>query len=493
MKPLSLLPLSRLNAALASIGQPRHTDKQAAVDAVNAAIGTTALSLEAVNTGIFFGDKTPSGATITVSDPVLPVSIPRIEAFEGELSRLRSAVEAVSIKVDAKTLDVAAKVELFAAEMADAVEVFTSSTPATVMDMDAITSAVRAEVAAILEPFKRSTTSMVLEAVAAAVVPTTTKTVREVFSDQVLTYTEDGETVDFGNMRVTLWGDTQAPELVEDYVFNPTYLHQALIALGNGLPLSSWLCGERGTGKTEFVSQLAARLQRKLFRINFDEAIERADFIGGNSIQGGDVVWKEGVLTQAIQHQGAIVLFDEIGFARPQSIAVLHSICEPSVHRAVVVNETGKRIPVHKSVAFFCADNSNGHGDDKGSYAGVRDQNSAFIDRFAYTFMFDYLPVAQESTLIHKRTGVNKEVATMICKLANVAREKARSGMLTQPPSLRQLFAFAIGVRDGMTVSGAYKSAVINKYPADCEAELKGIFTAAINVAAFKKALGGAK
>lgn len=81
----------------------------------------------------------------------------------------------------------------------------------------------------------------------------------------------------------------------------------------------------------------------------------------------------------------------------------------------------------------------------------------------------------------------------MICKLANVAREKARSGMLTQPPSLRQLFAFAIGVRDGMTVSGAYKSAVINKYPADCEAELKGIFTAAINVAAFKKALGGAK
>jgi cobaltochelatase CobS len=290
-------------------------------------------------------------------------------------------------------------------------------------------------------------------------------------------------------MKVTLWGDDQAPALLEDYIFNPMYLHQSLIAINNGLPLSCWLAGERGTGKTEFVSQLAARLQRKLFRINFDEAIERADFIGGNTIEAGDVVWKEGVLTQAIQHQGAIVLFDEIGFARPQSIAVLHSICEPSVHRCVVVNETGKRIPVHKSVAFFCADNSNGHGDDKGSYAGVRDQNSAFIDRFAYTFMFDYLPVAQESTLISKRTGVNKEVATMIVKLAAVAREKARSGMLTQPPSLRQLFALAIGVRDGMPVASAYKTAVINKYPADCKAELQGIFTAAINVAAFNKAL----
>jgi hypothetical protein len=490
MKPLHLLPLSRLNAALASIGYPRHTDKQAAVDAVNAAIGTTSLTLASVNSGEFMGDSTPSGTAITaMGAAVLPVSTPRIEAVEAMLSRLQSTIESVSLKVDAKTLDVASKVELFAAEMADAVECFTKSSPAVSFDAAAITDAVRAEVAAILEPFKLATPVAVLEAVAESVVLTTTKTAREVFPDQVLKYTDEGESVDFSNMKVTLWGDTQAPELLDDYVFNPMYLHQSLIAINNSLPLSSWLAGERGTGKTEFVSQLAARLQRKLFRINFDEAIERADFIGGNTISGGDVVWKEGVLTQAIQHQGALVLFDEIGFARPQSIAVLHSICEPSVHRAVVVNETGKRIPVHKSVAFFCADNSNGHGDDQGSYAGVRDQNSAFIDRFAYTFMFDYLPVAQESTLISKRTGVNKEVATMICKLAAVAREKARSGMLTQPPSLRQLFAFAIGVRDGMPVASAYKSAVINKYPADCTAELKGIFTAAINVAAFKKAL----
>lgn len=489
MKPLSLLPLSRLNAALASIGKDRYVDKQIAVDAVQDAVNAGLLTIEAVNTGCFMGDSTPSAAPTTV----LPVSSPRIEVVEGELSRLRSAIEAVSLKVDAKTLDVASKVELFAAEMADAVECFTAVKPAPTMDMAAVSDAVRAEVAAILEPFKRASTAPVLEAVAASVVPTVTKTVREVFGDQALSYTCDGESVDFGNMRVTLWGDTQAPELLDDYVFNPEYLHQSLIALGNGLPLSCWLAGERGTGKTEFVSQLAARLQRRLFRINFDEAIERADFIGGNTIEKGDVVWKEGVLTQAIQTQGAIVLFDEIGFARPQSIAVLHSICEPSVHRAVVVNETGKRIPVHKSVAFFCADNSNGHGDDKGSYAGVRDQNTAFIDRFAYTFMFDYLPLVQEATLISKRTGINKEVASMICRLAKVAREKARSGMLTQPPSLRQLFAFAIGVRDGMPVASAYKSAIINKYPADCEAELKGVYTAAINVAEFKKALGGAK
>jgi len=37
------------------------------------------------------------------------------------------------------------------------------------------------------------------------------------------------------------------------------------------------LIGPPGTGKTEFVAQLAARLKRPLYRINFDEALERAE------------------------------------------------------------------------------------------------------------------------------------------------------------------------------------------------------------------------
>jgi MoxR-like ATPase len=96
------------------------------------------------------------------------------------------------------------------------------------------------------------------------------------------------------------------PALVDDYVFNPAHLHQALIALDDALPHNTWLGGERGTGKTEFVTQLAARLKRKLVRVNFDEALERADFIGANTISGGDVVWSEGIITKAIQHPGAL-------------------------------------------------------------------------------------------------------------------------------------------------------------------------------------------
>jgi len=128
----------------------------------------------------------------------------------------------------------------------------------------------------------------------------------------------------------------------------PTHLHQSLIALDDPLPDNVWLAGERGTGKSEFVTQVAARLKRRLYRINFDEALERADFIGGNSIESGSVVWKAGIVAQAIQHCGAIVLLDEIGFARAQSLAALHALCERSPHRSITISETGEDRQPHR-------------------------------------------------------------------------------------------------------------------------------------------------
>jgi MoxR-like ATPase len=191
-----------------------------------------------------------------------------------------------------------------------------------------------------------------------------------------------------------------------------------------------------------------------------------------------------------MQHAGALILLDEISFARAQSIAVLQSICEPSVHRGVMINETGTRIPVHPSVAFFCADNTNGYGDSSGNFTGTRDQNSAFIDRFSYTFEFNYLPPADEAKLIHKRTDLHLDAARVIVKFAGVAREKSKAGMLTQPPSLRQLFAWAAAVKCGIPVRSAFESAVVRKYPADCSSELLAVFAATVDVAKFKSFLG---
>ena len=356
------------------------------------------------------------------------------------------------------------------------------------VDYGKVETVIRTQVSDLFDSFRKVTPREEVVAIANAVPKTTRKTAFELFGN-VCTYEEGGQTVNFGGMQIEVWSDPDAPLLVDDYIFTPENLHQTLIALDDKLPHNSWLAGERGTGKSEFVSQVASRLGRRLFRVNFDEAIERAEFIGGNTIKGGDVEWKEGVITQAIQHAGAIILLDEIGFARSQNLAVLHALCERSPHRSIVIAETGVRIPVASHVAFFCADNSNGHGDESGNFDGVRSKNTAFLDRFSFTMSFNYLPHDKEVELIHKRTMLPIDATDVIVKFANTAREKARAGLLTQPPSLRQLFAWASAIQKGLPVSIAFNNAIVNKFPAECESELRGIYSATIDVDALKSFL----
>jgi cobaltochelatase CobS len=356
------------------------------------------------------------------------------------------------------------------------------------VDYGKVETVIRTQVSDLFDSFRKVTPREEVVAIANAVPKTTRKTAFELFGD-VCKYEHDGHTVDFGSMEVEVWADPDAPSLVDDYMFNPENLHQTLIALDDKLPDNVWLAGERGTGKSEFVSQVASRLGRRLFRVNFDEAIERVEFIGGNTIKGGDVEWKEGVITQAIQHAGAVILLDEIGFARSQNLAVLHALCERSPHRSIVIAETGIRIPVASHVVFFCADNSNGHGDESGNFDGVRGKNTAFLDRFSYTLGFEYLPHDKEVALISKRTLLPVDATDVIVKFANTAREKARAGLLTQPPSLRQLFAWARAIQKGVPVSIAFNNAIVNKFPSECESELRGIYSATIDVDTLKSFL----
>jgi MoxR-like ATPase len=349
-------------------------------------------------------------------------------------------------------------------------------------DSSLISETIRQEVAKVFAPFKQDTAPEVLTEIAGRIGQFRTERAGDIFPVTVY------GSVDFSDLPVGIWDDPAAPALVDDYVFNPPHLHQALIALDDALPHNTWLAGERGTGKTEFVTQLAARLKRKLVRVNFDEALERADFIGANTISGGDVVWSEGIITKAIQHPGALVLLDEVGFARAQSISVLHALTERSVHRSLTIAETGARIPVASHVAFFAADNSNGYG-DSGNFAGVREQNSAFLDRFGFTLRFEYLPAADEAALIVKRTGLTPKAADILVDFAGAARQQAKNGLLTQPPSLRQLFAWAGAVAKGLPPHIAFQNAVINKFPADCEAELLALYAAKVDEVEFKGAI----
>jgi len=500
---LSLISTGKLNAALVQTGYGSEVsaDKVRVVGLLSDIVNKGGISIQEIrdlvplSTSAINAKQAPSGfSDVYSSVPHIPAGT--ATAVNDALQEVRNAQTIVtSTNTSAmQALDKVRKLENSVADRVITIErdlfkrLDTEVGKITGVDYGKIDNAIQAEVGKLFKSFKKTTQPDQLQEVANSVAVFETRKACDIFPAP-LVYVEHGEVVNFEDMDVLVWNDPAAPAIVDDYVFNPANLHQALCALNDQLPDNVWLAGERGTGKTEFVNQLAARLQRKLFRINFDEAMERSEFIGGNIVKNGSVEWKAGVITQAISHVGSLVLLDEIGFARAQNLAALHALCERSVHRAIVIAETGQRIPVASHVAFFCADNSNGHGDQSGNFAGVRDQNTAFIDRFSYTLEFEYLPHDDEVALINKRTGLNADAADVLVRFANVAREKARAGVLTQPPSLRQLFAWARAVTKGVPTVTAFRSAIVNKFPADCEPELVGIFTATVDTVEFKKFL----
>lgn len=499
-RQLSLVPLAVLNAAVVCTGSLAKQDKQAAVIWLRDQIVAGRISL----------DQVKQCAPSTVSATAASVAIPDDLRTEIERVTLNSSnalreaqvawsrVQAAEGSVSALLGESRAKLD----DLVDAVKERHSSSLVAIdkkvtarlnalsppeVDIKGIRASITAEVTSAFSAFRKTASVEAVEEIAGALAPTTHEALAEdIFGGDACRYPG----VDFRDLPVQVWGDRLAPAVVADYVFQPEHLHQALLALDDPLlPDNCWLAGERGTGKTEFVLQIAARLQRRCVRVNFDEAVERADFIGGNTIENGTVKWSAGAIAKAIQHPGAIILLDEIGFARAGSIAVLHSLCERSPHRALTINETGQSIPVAPGVVFFCCDNSNGHGNTSGNFEDVRAQNSAFIDRFSFTLRFDYLRADKEAKLISTRTGLSAAAAEIIVGFATVARQKASAGLLTQPPSLRQLFALARAVKKGLPLSLAFRNAVVNKFHSDCEGELLGAFGATFDEAAFAAAL----
>jgi len=490
---LSLIQTGKLNAALVQTGYGSEVsaDKVRVVSILTDIVNRGGISIQEILNLVPLSTAVINAKQSTTSVPDSSVALVNDAITE---VRNTQAIVSSTNTLASKALDEVRQLRGAVISKADSIErdlfkrLDTEVSKITGVDYGKIDNAIHSEVGNLFKALKKTVTPDQLQVIANSVAVFETRKASEVFPAP-LWYEQDGEVVNFEDLEVLVWNDAEACAVVDDYVFNPANLHQALCALSDALPDNVWLAGERGTGKTAFCEQLSARLKRKLFRINFDEAMERSEFIGGNIVKNGSVEWKAGIIAQAIQHTGSLVLLDEIGFARAQNLAALHALCERSANRAIVIAETGTRIPVASHVAFFCADNSNGHGDQSGNFAGVRDQNSAFIDRFSYTLEFEYLPHDDEVALINKRTGLNIDAADVLVRFANVAREKARAGVLTQPPSLRQLFAWARAVTKGIPTVTAFRSAIVNKFPADCEAELVGIFTATVDTVEFKKFL----
>ncbi len=225
------------------------------------------------------------------------------------------------------------------------------------------------------------------------------------------------------------------PAINPHYKFPKQDLIMFLMAMSNRDTI--YLQGHSGTGKTEMVTQIAARLNYNVVQVNFDGHLLRGDLVGDVKIVNGATKFRYGLVPLGFTLPGTILLFDEVDAVAPETAFVLQRAV--SGDRKMLLHETNEIFELHPQNCIVATANTTGMGDDSSLYvAGTNVQNFSFQNRWDTVMQIDYLSPEDEEDILKKMfpaadVGVIKSVVSV---MAN-ARESFKGGKLSAPLTTR--------------------------------------------------------
>lgn len=224
------------------------------------------------------------------------------------------------------------------------------------------------------------------------------------------------------------------PEIDEHYKFRKEYLVPILWALMHNK--NAWLSGHTGTGKSTLITQICARLNWPLVRVNFDSEISRMDLVGRDVLKRDDdgttvSMFVDGILPQALQ-QPCVLLCDEVDFIRPDVAYVFQRALESE---GLLISEDGGRlVKPHPYSRIIATGNTQGQGDDTGIYQGARAQSMALLDRFTVWVQCDYLDITEERKLVTESVkDIDEGLMDQIMAYVTEHRKAFESLKVSQP------------------------------------------------------------
>jgi cobaltochelatase CobS len=228
--------------------------------------------------------------------------------------------------------------------------------------------------------------------------------------------------------------------------------------------------GYHGTGKSTHVEQVAARLNWPCIRVNLDSHISRIDLIGKDAIvlkDGKQVTeFREGILPWALQHPCALV-FDEYDAGRPDVMFVIQRVLE--VEGKLTLLDQNKVIRPHPMFRLFATANTVGLGDTTGLYHGTQQINQGQMDRWSVVATLNYLPHAQETSIVLAKMGADgtdaklkKRVEAMVA-LADLTRAGFIAGDISTVMSPRTVITWAENAKIFGDVGFAFRLTFLNK------------------------------
>lgn len=242
-----------------------------------------------------------------------------------------------------------------------------------------------------------------------------------------------------------------APKIQKGYVFNKSLLRRTLLSMSTRD--SIMYVGDKGTGKSSMVQQINAVLNRPVLAITAGPGVDESYLLGCKTIEGGDVLAVDGVLSYAYRH-GLTCLIDEMCTLRPgvlvsindilqgdQVVTLKHHGINPKLDPRLLMGlDNGATLVRHPAFRLFATDNTGGKQQKDSRFGGSNTQNSAVRSRFT-TMKVGFMPADQELMALKNSTGGavgDVEIASMV-EFAFRFREAFQLGEAYDNISFREL------------------------------------------------------
>ena len=199
-----------------------------------------------------------------------------------------------------------------------------------------------------------------------------------------------------------------------------------------------FVTGLSGNGKTLMIEQVCAQLKRELFRVNITIETDEDDLMGGHTLQGGDIMFREGPVIKAMR-KGAVLLLDEVDLGS-NKLMCLQSVLEG---KGYLIKKTGEWVSPAKGFTILATANTKGQGSDDGKFIGTQIMNEAMLERFAITMQQEYPPVKTEKSILAKEmelTGsVDSDFVEKLVDWADIIRKSYYEGAIDDVVTTRRL------------------------------------------------------
>ena len=212
------------------------------------------------------------------------------------------------------------------------------------------------------------------------------------------------------------------------------------------------LAGPKATGKNVLAENLAAVFGRPVWNVSMYVNIDAASLIGADTLEKGQVVFREGPVCQCARLGGFGVL-DEVNMAKNEALAVLHAALD---FRRVIDVPGYRPVPLDESARFI--------GTMNYGYAGTRELNEALVSRFAVVDMPVIAQEDLEKLLRRAFPHLKNKWVGQFAALFQDLRDKCQSGEIsTRTLDLRGLLAALRLIQHGLSAGQALEMGLVNK------------------------------